>query len=121
MHTALRTLRCPVLVGRDDVLELADRRLEEAIAGRGHCLLLDGDAEIGKTRLPTAITRREDERVLATGRCYIPEWSGREESSRTSRPECPISALVRGHRRGALVLQDRRMRPRTRCQSRPSR
>ena len=41
----------PVLVGRDAFLALADRRLVEAAAGRGHLLLLAGEAGIGKTRL----------------------------------------------------------------------
>ena len=66
MHTALRTVRCPLLVGRDDLLELADRRLEEAIAGRGHFLLIAGDAGIGKTRLLAAITSRAEAYGFAT-------------------------------------------------------
>jgi predicted ATPase len=58
MHTALRAVRCPLLVGRDDLLELADRRLEEVTAGRGQFLLLAGEAGIGKTRLLAAIRRK---------------------------------------------------------------
>ncbi|WP_432824389.1 ATP-binding protein [Dactylosporangium sp. CA-092794] len=41
----------PALVGRDDLLALAARRLAEATEGRGHLLLLAGEAGIGKTRL----------------------------------------------------------------------
>ena len=52
------TFICPVLVGRDDLLELADRRLASAAAGRGEMLLLAGEAGIGKTRLMGAISRR---------------------------------------------------------------
>src|SRR5262245_17948104 len=48
---ALGRLLSPVLVGRDDLLALADRRLAEAAAGRGELLLLAGEAGIGKTRL----------------------------------------------------------------------
>jgi DNA-binding CsgD family transcriptional regulator/tetratricopeptide (TPR) repeat protein len=48
----------PVLIGRDDLLELAARRLAEAHAGRGHLLFLAGEAGIGKTRLLGAIERR---------------------------------------------------------------
>jgi hypothetical protein len=44
-------LVCPVLVGRDDLLRLADRRIAEAARGRGGLLLLAGEAGIGKTRL----------------------------------------------------------------------
>jgi DNA-binding CsgD family transcriptional regulator/tetratricopeptide (TPR) repeat protein len=51
-------LICPILVGRDDFLELADRRLAEARGGTGRLLLLVGEAGIGKTRLLESITRR---------------------------------------------------------------
>jgi DNA-binding CsgD family transcriptional regulator len=47
----------PLLVGRDELLELAERRLEEAAQGRGHLLLLAGEAGIGKTRLVRTILR----------------------------------------------------------------
>jgi DNA-binding CsgD family transcriptional regulator/tetratricopeptide (TPR) repeat protein len=56
--TATRTLVCPILVGRDDLLALADRRIREASGGRGHLLLLAGEAGVGKTRLVGAIERR---------------------------------------------------------------
>ncbi|HET9456614.1 MAG TPA: ATP-binding protein, partial [Candidatus Limnocylindrales bacterium] len=49
---------CPILVGRDDVLDLADRRLASAAAGDGQFVLLAGEAGIGKTRLLGAIGRR---------------------------------------------------------------
>ena len=51
-------LICPVLVGRDDLLALADRRLGDARAGRGELLFLAGEAGIGKTRLLDAVQRR---------------------------------------------------------------
>jgi hypothetical protein len=41
-------------VGRDDVLAELRRVVEEAIAGRGHLLLLAGEAGIGKTTMLTA-------------------------------------------------------------------
>jgi DNA-binding CsgD family transcriptional regulator len=62
MHAALRTLRCPLLVGRDDLLVLVDRRLDDVIAGRGQLLLLAGEAGIGKTRLLAAIRRKAEAR-----------------------------------------------------------
>lgn len=46
----------PALVGRDDLLALAARRLDEAAAGKGELLLLAGEAGIGKTRLLAAIS-----------------------------------------------------------------
>ena len=51
-------LLCPILVGRDDLLDLAERRIAEAAAGRGQFVLLAGDAGIGKTRLIEAIERK---------------------------------------------------------------
>ena len=53
-----RSLVCPILVGRDDLLDLADRRIREVASGRGRLLLLAGDAGVGKTRLLGAIERR---------------------------------------------------------------
>jgi DNA-binding CsgD family transcriptional regulator len=53
-----RSLVCPILVGRDDLLEHADRRLAEVGAGSGRFLLLAGEAGLGKTRLLGAIERR---------------------------------------------------------------
>ena len=49
---------CPIIVGRDDLLELADRRLAEAGAGRGELLLLAGEAGVGKTRLLDGIRHK---------------------------------------------------------------
>jgi DNA-binding CsgD family transcriptional regulator/tetratricopeptide (TPR) repeat protein len=57
MHR-LRSLQCPIIVGRDDLLDLADRRLAEASLGHGQFLLLAGEAGIGKTRLLDAIRRK---------------------------------------------------------------
>ena len=45
----------PILIGRDDLLDLAERRIAEAAAGRGQFLLLAGEAGIGKSRLMWAI------------------------------------------------------------------
>ena len=56
----VRPLLSPLLVGRDDLLALADRRLGEAAAGRGHLLLLSGEAGIGKTRMVDAVLRKAE-------------------------------------------------------------
>ncbi len=63
------TLICPVLVGRDDLLALAERRLEQAATGRGHVLFLAGEAGIGKTRLLGSVMREAALRgfVVVTG------------------------------------------------------
>ena len=52
------TQLCPVLIGRADLLALAERRLTAAAAGTGQLLFLSGEAGIGKTRLLTEIVRR---------------------------------------------------------------
>lgn len=49
---------CPVLVGRDDLLELGERRLTAGRDGHGFILFLAGEAGIGKTRLLGSIERR---------------------------------------------------------------
>jgi DNA-binding CsgD family transcriptional regulator len=45
----------PILIGRDDLLELAERRLDEAAAGRGKFLLLAAEAGVGKSRFMAAV------------------------------------------------------------------
>jgi DNA-binding CsgD family transcriptional regulator len=57
MQTA-RSLQSPLLVGRDEMLALGERRIAEAKAGRAGLLLLAGEAGIGKTRLLRAIIRQ---------------------------------------------------------------
>jgi DNA-binding CsgD family transcriptional regulator len=56
---------CPIIVGRDDLLELADRRLAEAGAGRGELLLLAGESGVGKSRLLDAIRHKARARGFA--------------------------------------------------------
>jgi DNA-binding CsgD family transcriptional regulator len=62
MDTALRAVRCPLLIGRDDLLVLAERRLDDVAASRGQFLLVAGEAGIGKTRLVGAIRRKAEAR-----------------------------------------------------------
>ncbi|MBA2374301.1 MAG: AAA family ATPase [Chloroflexi bacterium] len=51
-------LLCPLLVGRDDLLDLAERRLADAAEGHGQFLLLAGEAGVGKTRFLGAVKRK---------------------------------------------------------------
>jgi len=53
----------PLLVGRDDLLALAEELIAAVAAGRGAALLLAGEAGVGKTRLLAAILRK----ALAAG------------------------------------------------------
>ena len=50
-------LESPVLVGRDDFVALAERRLAEVAAGAGQLIFVAGEAGIGKTRLLGAVAR----------------------------------------------------------------
>ena len=56
----ITTLVSPLLIGRDDLLDLADRRLADAAEGRGHFLLLAGEAGVGKSRLIAALGRKAE-------------------------------------------------------------
>src|SRR5689334_17823344 len=58
----MRPIQSPLLVGRDDLLHLAERRIDEAAAGRGHMLLVAGEAGLGKTRLLHSVERRAEGR-----------------------------------------------------------
>jgi DNA-binding CsgD family transcriptional regulator len=51
---------CPILVGRDDLLETIDHLVAEAVTGRGHALFLAGQAGLGKTRLIRAAARKAE-------------------------------------------------------------
>jgi DNA-binding CsgD family transcriptional regulator len=53
----VRTLQSPLLVGRDELLALAERRLGEVSAGHGGLLMLAGEAGIGKSRLVDAVAQ----------------------------------------------------------------
>src|SRR3954451_23618863 len=62
MTRMVGTVRCPLLIGRDDLLDLVDRRLDDVIAGRGEFLLAAGEAGIGKSRFLAAVGHKTEER-----------------------------------------------------------
>ena len=62
MDALIGSVRSPLLIGRDSLLELADRRLDDVELGRGQFLLVGGSAGIGKSRLLWAIGRKARER-----------------------------------------------------------
>ncbi len=72
-------LQSPVLVGRDELLALADRRLAEVSGGRGRLLLIAGEAGIGKSRLLESIGRRA--RRLSFGLLRAAAFPGDAEAS----------------------------------------
>jgi hypothetical protein len=53
----LGLFQSPVLVGRNDVLDLAGRTLADAAGGAGDLLFVAGEAGISKTRLLGAVAR----------------------------------------------------------------
>ena len=55
---------CPILVGRDDILELVDKLIAESAHGHGRTLFLSGQAGLGKTRLLRAAIRKAQQAGL---------------------------------------------------------
>jgi len=56
--TATRSMLCPVILGRDDLLQQIDELIREAQHGRGHAIFLAGQAGLGKTRINRAAVRK---------------------------------------------------------------
>jgi DNA-binding CsgD family transcriptional regulator len=61
----------PLLIGRDDLLELAAQRLAEVAAGRGQFLLLAGEAGIGKSRFMAAVETQARDAGFRTAAGYV--------------------------------------------------
>lgn len=58
--TATRSMLCPVILGRDDLLVQIDELIREVSQGRGHALFLSGQAGLGKTRVNRAAIRKAE-------------------------------------------------------------
>jgi DNA-binding CsgD family transcriptional regulator len=54
------SLLCPIIVGRDDTLELVDELIRETARGRGRAVFFSGQAGLGKTRLIRAAVRKAE-------------------------------------------------------------
>src|SRR4051812_8543874 len=63
-----RVVQSPILVGREDLVAVAARRLRAAAAGRGQLLFVAGEAGIGKTRLLDAVAREAADQGFAVVR-----------------------------------------------------
>ena len=58
--TSSTPVLCPILVGRDDLLDRVDQLIGETLRGRGSALFLAGQAGLGKTRLMRAALRKAE-------------------------------------------------------------
>lgn len=58
--TASHAMLCPVILGRDDLLQQIDELIREVSHGRGHALFLAGQAGLGKTRVNRAAGRKAE-------------------------------------------------------------
>jgi DNA-binding CsgD family transcriptional regulator/tetratricopeptide (TPR) repeat protein len=67
-------VQCPILVGRDDLLQLFDQLIADAQQGRGHALFLSGQAGLGKTRaLRSALRKAEAAGFRMEGGAVAPQ------------------------------------------------
>jgi DNA-binding CsgD family transcriptional regulator len=74
MQQRARTIQCPVIVGRDDMLELLDQAVADVAKGRGRTIFLAGPAGMGKTRLlRAAIRKAEAAHVRVNGGSVAPQ------------------------------------------------
>ncbi len=63
-HDARRTLTVPAFVGRHDELGAIEAELEEARAGRGGLVLVEGESGGGKTKLLEELVQRSAEHAV---------------------------------------------------------
>jgi DNA-binding CsgD family transcriptional regulator len=54
------SIQCPIIVGRDDLLERSDQLIADVLKGRGRTFILSGRAGLGKTRLIRAAIRKAE-------------------------------------------------------------
>src|SRR5262245_46908543 len=65
--SVMGTVQCPIIVGRDDVLERLDRDVAATANSRGRTVFLSGDAGLGKTRLIWAAVRKAESAGIRVG------------------------------------------------------
>jgi AAA ATPase domain len=88
-------MRCPVVVGRDEELAALAETFSRAAGGRGACVVVTGEAGVGKTRLVTEAA------TVARGRGQVVLVGRSTPTDRVSPLRPPGEALLDG-------LRDRR-------------
>jgi len=69
-----KSVLCPVLIGRENDLQLLDRLILESQAGHGHLALISGEAGIGKSRIiREAKLRAPQGTLILEGYCFQTE------------------------------------------------
>src|SRR5689334_14771965 len=79
---------CPVLIDRVDELAILHVLIDQANSGRGHVVLLSGEAGVGKSRLvaETKAYAAAQDFLLVQGSCFQPDISS---------PYAPLLDLLR--------------------------
>ncbi len=98
----VRALSTPPLVGRDAIIEVVERRLEELAARRGAVLLLDGAAGVGKSRVLNAVADRARSGGIVVLRGSAVEGGGAYR---------PVSQALLGYLRDAELPEAPELRP----------
>jgi DNA-binding CsgD family transcriptional regulator len=78
---------CPILVGRHTEVQALESALDEAMAGRGGCVVVTGEAGIGKSRLLRELARLADDR-------HVPAVTGRAVPAAASAPYRPVTEAL---------------------------
>jgi predicted ATPase/DNA-binding CsgD family transcriptional regulator len=67
-----KSLISPQIIGRTQEIELIQHALQLALAGQGQCLLISGDAGIGKSRLTASLSEQAEKEqfTLLYGVCF---------------------------------------------------
>src|SRR5438874_12362527 len=88
VSSSAQPLLCPILIGRASSVAILDDALENVRGGNGRCILIAGEAGVGKSRLVTELRTRTAQvgMDLFQGNCF--------ESDRTI-PYAPIADLFR--------------------------
>lgn len=82
-----KSVVCPVLIGRENDLQILDRLMNHVTEGKGQIALISGEAGIGKSRLVKEIkSKLQDGRMILEGYCSQTE---------SAQPYAPLLDLLR--------------------------